>query len=66
MFSGYKVYFTNLEFRFSSLFLPYRYQVVTSRLQLVEETGVPGENHGLTPSHWQLSHMSWVGFKLVQ
>ena len=25
--------------------------------QLVEETGVPGEDHRLTPSHWQLSHM---------
>ena len=23
---------------------------------LVEETGVPDENHRLTPSHWQLSH----------
>ena len=24
---------------------------------MVEETGVPGEIHRLTPSHWQLSHM---------
>ena len=23
----------------------------------MEETGVPGENHRLTPSHWQLSHI---------
>ena len=25
-------------------------------MKLLEETGVPGENHRLTPSHWQLSH----------
>ena len=23
----------------------------------MQETGVPGENHHLIPSHWQLSHM---------
>ena len=24
-------------------------------LEVVEQTGVPSENHRLTPSHWQLS-----------
>ena len=24
---------------------------------VVEETGVPAENHRLTPSHWQISKM---------
>ena len=45
--------YMNLDFNFSSLFLPYRGEVVTSQLYLVEETGVPGENHRLTPSHRQ-------------
>ena len=31
--------------------------------KVVEETGVPGENHRLTPSHRQLSHMSRPGFE---
>ena len=30
---------------------------MTGQLYLVEETGVPGDNHRLTPSCWQLSHM---------
>ena len=42
----------DLEFRFSSLFQPCCSQVVTSQLYLVEETGVPGKNHRLTPSHF--------------
>ena len=38
---------------------------MTSQLYVVEETGVPGENNRLTPSHWQLSHMpSPVGYWL--
>ena len=36
---------------------------MTSQLQVVEETRVPGENHRLTPSHWQLSHMPRPGFE---
>ena len=28
---------------------------------MVVEAGVPGRNHRLTQSHWQLSHMHWVG-----
>ena len=32
----------------------------------MEETKVPGENHRLTPSHWQLSHMPRPGFVLMQ
>jgi hypothetical protein len=38
---------------------------------LVEETGVPGENHQPVVSHWQIYHiilyqvhLAWVGFKL--
>ena len=34
-----------------------------SQLKVVEETGVPGENHRLTPRHWQLSHMPRPGFE---
>ena len=30
------------------------------------ETGGPGENHLLTTSHWQLSHMPWPGFEPSQ
>ena len=30
---------------------------MNSQLYVVEETAVPSENHRLTPSHWQLSHM---------
>ena len=30
---------------------------MTSQLQAVEETKVPGEKLRLTPSHWQLSHI---------
>ena len=29
----------------------------------MEETGVPGKNHRLTPSHWQLSLMPKPGFE---
>ena len=36
---------------------------MASQLQLVEETGVPGENHRLTTSHWHLFHMPRVGFE---
>jgi hypothetical protein len=39
---------------------------------LVEESGVPGENHQLVASHWQLYHIMlyrvhlvWVGFDLT-
>ena len=38
-------------FGFSSLFLPYYGKVVISKLWLVEETGVPGENYRLSPNH---------------
>ena len=34
--------------------------IVTSQLWVVEETGVPSENHRLTSSHWQLPHI--MGF----
>ena len=27
---------------------------------MVEETGVPGKNHHITLSHWQLSHLPWA------
>ena len=30
---------------------------VTSQFQEVEETGGPGKNHCLIPSHWELSHL---------
>ena len=30
---------------------------------MVEETGIPVENNRLTPSQWQLSYMSQLGFK---
>ena len=36
---------------------------MTSQLCVVEETGVPGENHRLTLSHWQLSHKPRPGFE---
>ena len=39
---------------------------------LVEESGVPGENHWLVASHWQIYlimlygvHLSWTGFELT-
>ena len=39
---------------------------------LLEETGVPGENHRLVASYWQLYHimlyrvhLAWVGFELT-
>ena len=32
-------------------------------LQVVEVTKVSGENHRLTPSNQQLSHLTWPGFK---
>ena len=32
-------------------------------VKVVEETGVPGENHCLTSSPWQLSHIPRPGFK---
>ena len=36
-------------------------------MKVVEETGVASENHCLTPSHWQLSHMPrfepWVAVR---
>ena len=35
--------------------VPFSYLKI--RRKVVEETRVPGENHSLTPSHWQLSHM---------
>ena len=38
---------------------------MTSLLQVVEETGIPGKNQHLTPSHWQLSHMPWPGFESI-
>ena len=34
---------------------------MTSQLEVVEATGVFGENHRLTPSHWQLSHIPRPG-----
>ena len=36
---------------------------MTSQLLVLEETGVPGENHRLPPSHWQLSHVLRSGFE---
>ena len=36
---------------------------VTSQLQVVEETGVPDENHRLTLSHRQLFHLPRLGFE---
>ena len=36
--------------------MPYWGQNVTSQLEEVEETAVPGKKHSLAPSHWQLSH----------
>ena len=38
---------------FGILFFVTFSDVVTSHLYLVVETRVPGENHRLTPSHWQ-------------
>ena len=32
----------------------------------MEENGVPGQNHRLIPSHWQLSRIPLVGFRLGQ
>ena len=32
-------------------------------MPIVAKTGVPGENHRLTPSHWQLSHMPTPWFE---
>ena len=39
--------------------LPIEQKVVTSQELLMEETAVPSQNHRLTPSHWQFSHMPW-------
>ena len=36
---------------------------MTSQLQMVEETEVPGENNRPIPNHWQLSHMSQMEMK---
>ena len=47
----------------TSLFLPYCGLVVTSQLQMVEETEVPGENNRPIPNHLQLSHMSQMEMK---
>ena len=46
----------NLEFRFFVTFMPYWGYFVTSQFYAVEETGLPGKDHRLTPSHWQPSH----------
>ena len=46
-----------LGFRFSSPFLPYHGQIMTSRLFMVQEPGVPDDNHRLTTHHFELSHM---------
>ena len=36
---------------------------VTSQSDVVEETIVPGENHCLTQSHWQHSHIPRPGLE---
>ena len=32
------------------------------QLWVVEETGVPAENHHLSSSHWELFHMPYLDF----
>ena len=56
--------FTKLELWSSTLFLPYLSLIVISQLYKVEETGMPGENYRLAPSHWQHTHMLRLGRKL--
>ena len=50
-------YGKNLELGISIIitFLPYFGKFMTSKLYVVEETGISGKNHRLTPSHWHLS-----------
>ena len=49
-------YIENLTIHISSIFLPHCDLLVT-KCQLYEETGVPSENHHKAQSHWQLSSM---------
>ena len=52
-------YVRNSEFCFFAIFSAIlRLKVVTDHLWLVEETGVLGKNHHLTPRHWQLPNSS--------
>ena len=57
--------YRNMEFGISFFVTLMPIVFVTSQLKVVEEIGVPGENHRLTPSHWQLSHVPMPGCEKV-
>ena len=42
--------------------------ILRQSVLLVEETGVPGENHRPVASHWQMLyrvHLTWTGYELT-